>query len=114
MFPIAAIPCIIIAISYMILNYARFGSILEFSHKIILFGVPCLILLHFIVTCCHRTLGGWLFGQCYTVNAIPALMLAIAYIFPDKNKYVKLSEMLLLVGMRLKTVGYILLIIKAL
>ena len=36
-----------------------------------------LILLQFAALCCHATMGGWQFGNRYTIDALPALYTAL-------------------------------------
>lgn len=169
-----AAPCIIAAI-YMILNFARFGSILEFGHTYLpefqeaplgqfhpnyiqenlpkLFAlppvekgivqfpkfngfaffivspiyisyaviwiralikkqadkihwiVPLLIAVHFLILTAHKTMGGFHFGNRYTNDALPVIMLSIAMLLPTNNQ--KYHIPLFLFGLALNIVGTI-------
>jgi len=45
-----------------------------------------LIALHLLLLCLHKTMGGWHFGNRYTVDALPAALLAISAALPINGK----------------------------
>ena len=168
---------VIIAVSYMLLNYARFGSVFEFGHnylpefleakdgqfslnyikqnlsllfelpkvekgiwqypkvngmafylvtpvffvhavtiirsifagrkadKVIVWGVPVLIALNFLFLTMHRTMGGFQFGNRYTLDALPYAVFAIAAIADNKDKYEYWYIPLMLLGLCMNIVG---------
>ena len=174
-------PCFILATSYCILNYARFGSITEFGHNylpeftrittgqfnitylaenlsrmlrlpiydkskhmlnffyadgvafylvnpiFLLFAflliyqifkkekkklpinllIFVLAIVHIISICLHRTLGGWHFGNRYTCDLIPVILLGIALAIPRTKWTNPLLHAILMSGFALNLVGTI-------
>lgn len=177
------IPCVIIALSYCVLNYARFGSIIEFGHNYLpefireeqgqfsitylgrnlarMFRLPevgtkglnfynadgiafwlvnpiFLLLLvvliysvckwicrnndtkadtilgiiitvivsaHIVILCMHRTLGGWHFGNRYTCDMIPAVLIGILLMMPKSEKFMPLPRLVFMFGFMLNLLG---------
>lgn len=171
-------PCVI-AISYMALNYARFGSPIEFGHnylpefveaedgqfsfgyirqnlpllfkfpqvkdgvwqypkfngmafyfvtpvflvhiitvlravlegrkadRVILWGIPVLIALNFLLLTMHRTMGGYQFGNRYTLDALAYAVFAIAATADKEDKYEKIYIPLMIIGFCVNLVGTI-------
>lgn len=169
----------IIALSYMILNYCRFGSIVEFGHNylpeftrtktgqfhlsylsenlghlirlpqkgeagaaviyyttdgmafwlmiplfvtiiaawiyalvkqkprdwFVLIGIPVLAVLHIIFICCHRTLGGWQFGDRYLLDLLPYLFYGLLIWKPRQEWFVKWNRPLFFMGMAVHFIG---------
>lgn len=179
------VPMMIIALSYMLLNYARFGNPLEFGHNLLpehvrsqngqfdlsyilknfptLFTIPevgqngkweysgfgdisiflvspifisyvvyviysfvkknnkntvftilCLvvIVMHLIALSAHVNLGGSQFGNRYTNDVLPVVLLNIAMLLPEKNKWEKYNAILLFMGLAVNITGSVLFYIK--
>lgn len=67
---------------------------------------PLLILAHFAALCCHATMGGWQFGNRYTVDALPALYCALMLLLrTDRSDPVPLNLPLCLWGAGLNLAG---------
>lgn len=79
------------------------------AERVIFFAVPFFILLHFLLLCLHRTMGGWHFGNRYTVDALPVLLLGIVSLKPDRKLFQLLNLPLLLFGAGINIAGTILL-----
>lgn len=177
-----AIATAIIALSYMILNYCRFGSIVEFGHNylpeftrtstgqfhlsylkenlqhlirlplkgenggplqfqtsdgmafwlaiplfitilvawgyalvkrkeknlLILIMLPVLAILHVLFICCHRTLGGWQFGDRYLLDLLPYLFYGLLLWKPKEEWFVRWNRPLFYGGMALHMIGIVL------
>lgn len=184
------IPCFMVALSYFILNYARFGSIFEFGHNYLpeftrtetgqfniaylaqnlkqMFRLPVfndtkrlnfyncdgialwlvnpvfilfliiliyktytvirkkaakhiydntelstpflilsLALVHIIILCMHKTLGGWHFGNRYTCDIIPAIFTGTMLCMPNNDKFKPVTQFILIFGFALNLVGTI-------
>ena len=173
------IGCGAIAISYMALNYARFGNITEFGHNylpeftrtttgqfnfsylkenllhylrlpaagenggaltffssdgmafwliapifITMIGVwvyalvkkrkenftllvmlPILAVLHLLIICCHKTLGGWQFGNRYLLDMLPYLFFGLALWKPKGEKFVQWNTVILVFGFAINLIG---------
>ena len=174
-----AIGCGSIAISYMILNFARFGNILEFGHNylpeftrtttgqfnlvyleenikkyfrlpqttadsgalqfysadgmafwligpifitiivawlyaivkkrkgnmVLLCMLPILTSIHLFIICCHRTLGGWQFGNRYLLDMLPYLFLGLALWKPEGERFMKWNIPLFSLGFAINLIG---------
>lgn len=172
----------LLAISYMALNYARFGNPFEFGHNYLpefqraengqfsleylsknwsdLFRIPtfdaesgkiklykhdcqaiefinpiCVMALlalaaglirkrmkpspeavllvlgaaaHLMIVLCHRTLGGWQFGNRYIVDLLPYVFCGIVCAMPQSRAYAALCRVLCCVGVAVNVVGTIL------
>lgn len=176
-----AIPMLIVALSYMVLNYARFGNPAEFGHNLLpehvrseqgqfnlsyilknfpsLFTIPkagdsgkweysgfgdvniflvspifisyavymiyslvkkCnkdrvftflslgLIIVHFLALSAHVNLGGSQFGNRYTNDVLPIVLLNIAFLLPEKRSWEKYNAVLLLMGLTMNIIGSVL------
>lgn len=174
------IPCLLIAMSYCILNYARFGSIVEFGHNYLpefvreengqfsleylmpnlgrMFRLPVmtpengdrfnfynadgialwlvnpvLLLLvitliykiikarnkdtfiavlifvlacvHVVILCMHRTLGGWHFGNRYTCDMLPAVLVGVLLTLPEDKRFMVVPRLIFIFGFALNLVG---------
>lgn len=168
-----------IALSYMILNFARFGSIVEFGHNYLpeftrtttgqfniaylkenlknylrlpqvsenggplqfysadgmafwligpifitimaawiyamvkkrkgnlalLLLLPVLAGIHLIIICCHKTLGGWQFGNRYLVDMLPWLFFGLLLWKPEEEKFVRWNIPILAFGFAINLIG---------
>ena len=65
-----------------------------------------LILLQFAALCCHATMGGWQFGNRYTIDALPALYTALTLLQKrDESDLQPLAVPLCLWGVGLNLTG---------
>lgn len=172
------IPMMLVALSYMILNYARFGSIIEFGHNYLpefmraeqgqfslkyvlpnlknLFRLPkvsesgqldfynmngilfllvspmfisyfyyiikdflyrkkltihiglfLLIIIHIFLLICHKTMGGWHFGNRYINDTLPFVFFGILALQSDKKDCIWLHSILCHFGILLNIIGTI-------
>lgn len=174
------IPMTIVALSYMLLNYFRFGSVFEFGHNYLpefvraekgqfhvdymanniksLFHLPevtdqgklvidhfgnlnfmlaspiviaailglvyatvqrdrkilgmglltmVLVVIYLIITVMHRTMGGWHFGNRYTIDILPYIFVLVGLISAKYPKLVKYYVPLCVYGCMLNVVGTI-------
>lgn len=68
-------------------------------------AIPVLIGMHFLFLTAHKTMGGYHFGNRYTLDALPALLLSLAAIAPySKEKY---HTPLFILGIALNIAGTI-------
>lgn len=170
-----AVPTLVIAASYMALNYARFGNPIEFGHNYLpefvrapegqfswsyfksnfplvlrlpgwdaekqrlifytgetmafwlinpmyiaigfaaVLGIrkkqplalllPCLALVHLVFLCCHKTLGGWQFGNRYLVDMMPWLFYGLLTWMPEGSRFTRWSVPLLAWGAAINAIG---------
>ncbi len=173
------IPCFLVALSYCILNYARFGSIFEFGHNylpeftrtetgqfnlaylkgnlanmfrlpkliedtgmmnfftsdgiafwlvnpiIILFVISiiyklvksrdkklalgimilALLMVHIVILCLHRTLGGWHFGNRYTCDTLPVVLFGTLICMPESERFKPAVYVVFIFGFALNLLG---------
>lgn len=65
-----------------------------------------LILVHFAALCCHATMGGWQFGNRYTVDALPALYFSLLALLREEPSDLRgLNYPLCLWGLGLNLAG---------
>ena len=175
-----AVPTMLIASVYMALNYARFGSIIEFGHnylpeftdaehgqfssiylkenfkrlfrlpklgqdgvldfhkfdgvafwlvnpivisyliyyvsrctrkyvdKVLLIVIPVLIALHLFLICLHKTLGGWHFGNRYTIDFLPFMFYSLLCLTSYKNDWLmRFQYPIFIFGLALNVAGTI-------
>lgn len=169
----------VIAIFYMVLNYARFGSVLEFGHNYLpeftrtstgqfhlsylaenikhlfrmpwgdgkgnalhfftsngmafwlvtplfltvgaawIYGIvkkrkeclpvliflPVLVIFHVLFLCCHKTLGGWHFGNRYLLDLLPYLIAGFLLWKPRSRQFDRWNIPLFMLGFALNLIG---------
>lgn len=71
--------------------------------------VPLLSLAYIFVICCHRTLGGWQFGDRYLLDVLPYLFFGLVLWMPRGDRFARLCLPLMTWGAALNLVGTILL-----
>ena len=65
-----------------------------------------LILVHFVTLCLHATMGGWQFGNRYTIDALPALYFALMRLLrEDRSDLPALTRPLCLWGLGVNLAG---------
>jgi len=99
-------------INPVFVTYAIFGiyaCVKKYSmDKFVIFVTPLLILANFFVLTLHKTMGGWQWGNRYTIDAIPFVMLALFAAFQDREVKIGLklaSGFLFFFGLCLSLVG---------
>ena len=174
-----AIGPLMVAASYMILNYCRFGSILEFGHtylpefvraengqfsltylpsnfsqlfrlpqpggengaltyytfecqafyliapiflsiaaawffallrkrreqRFMLICLPLLALIHLFILLCHRTMGGWQWGNRYLLDMLPYLFLGLLVWMPKGERFTRWNMPLFILGTVINVIG---------
>lgn len=63
---------------------------------------------HLMIVLCHRTLGGWQFGNRYIVDLLPYVFCGIVCAMPQSRAYAALCRVLCCVGVAVNVVGTIL------
>ena len=71
----------------------------------VLIMLPIIIVAHVFMICCHRTLGGWQFGNRYLLDMMPWLFAAFLLWMPEDDRYVRWSVPLLGWGAALNIIG---------
>jgi hypothetical protein len=64
-----------------------------------------LALLHLVLTCCHRTMGGVQFGNRYLVDLLPPLYLGLCLWMPKGERFRQWQIPLFIFGLVLNTLG---------
>lgn len=67
--------------------------------------LPVLALAHLLILCCHKTLGGWQFGNRYLVDLLPWLFACFALWKPKSARFDALCLPLATLGICLNLVG---------
>ncbi|MCL2343398.1 MAG: hypothetical protein FWC62_05835 [Firmicutes bacterium] len=78
--------------------------------RFVMIVTPLLILVNFFLLTLHKTMGGWQWGNRYTIDAIPFMMLALFAAFQDREVKIGLklaAESLFFFGLCLNLVGTI-------
>lgn len=47
--------------------------------------LPALIAVHFLIVVCHRTLGGWQFGNRYLLDMLPYVLWGMLRLAPEED-----------------------------
>jgi hypothetical protein len=95
-----ASPIFISIFIYQLAHIIRKGA----KNKIAVLLLPVLISLHFLVFTMHKTMGGWHFGNRYTVDALPFAFLSLLLVIEDRS-YKKIDYTLFFLGLALNVVG---------
>lgn len=76
--------------AFYLLNFGLllglFACVRPKESKSLRFALPLLMLLHIVFVLCHRTLGGWQFGNRYLVDLLPFLLLGLLMHLPRNGK----------------------------
>ena len=72
---------------------------------VMMLTVSGLAVLHLFVTCMHRTLGGFQFGNRYLLDALPFLFLGILLWKSDRRQFDECQLPLLVLGAGLNILG---------
>ena len=67
--------------------------------------IPLVSLLYLLVICCHRTLGGWQFGDRYLLDLMPYLFFGLVLWMPRGERFRTLCTPLMLFGFALNMIG---------
>ena len=70
-----------------------------------LFLLPVLALAHILILCCHKTLGGWQFGNRYLVDLLPWMFACFALWEPKSDRFDRLCLPLAFLGGAVNLVG---------
>lgn len=83
----------------------RAAAVEKKTDKVIMWGIPVLICVHFLILTAHRTMGSYQFGNRYTLDALPFAAFAAAYL--GRDKYDICYTPLMLLGLCMNIVGTI-------
>jgi len=75
------------------------------KNYVTLIMIPILVLAHVLFICCHRTLGGWHFGNRYLLDALPYLYYGLLLWMPREGWFAKINQPLFFLGFSLNLVG---------
>ncbi|MCR5691919.1 MAG: hypothetical protein K6G62_06845 [Eubacterium sp.] len=75
------------------------------KNYVTLIMIPILVLAHILFICCHRTLGGWHFGNRYLLDALPYLYYGLLLWMPREGWFAKINQPLFFLGFSLNLVG---------
>ena len=67
--------------------------------------LPVIAILHVFVLCCHRTLGGWQFGNRYLLDMMPWLFAGLLLWMPEDDRFARWSVPLMAWGVTLNAIG---------
>ena len=67
--------------------------------------LPIIIAAHVFVLCCHRTLGGWQFGNRYLLDMMPWLFAGFLMWMPEDDRFARWSVPLMAWGVALNAIG---------
>lgn len=67
--------------------------------------IPVMTLAYVGILCCHRTLGGWQFGDRYLLDVLPYLFFGMTLWMPRGDRFVRLCMPLAVFGAALNVVG---------
>ncbi len=75
------------------------------EYRPILYMLPVLVLLHVFIICCHKTLGGWHFGNRYLLDTLPYLFLGLLLFKPKSDDFVRWNIPLFFLGFAINLIG---------
>lgn len=101
---------IFLVIPMLLLGIAVWGMYLktkglQANWKLVLPGV---CVLHILFICCHKTLGGWHFGNRYVTDTIPYVYMGMLVCMPKKEWFHKLAIPFGVLGMAINIIGTVL------
>jgi hypothetical protein len=90
--------CFLAAFMYAVVYKGR-------KHLFELIALPLMLLCHLLIVCCHRTLGGYQFGNRYLVDMLPYVFYGLLALRPRERNFHLLVSMLLVMGFALNLMG---------
>lgn len=75
------------------------------QQRVLILLLPLLALLHVFVICCHRTLGGWHFGNRYLLDLLPYLFYGLLVWKPDEDWFARWNMPLFYLGLSMQLIG---------
>lgn len=75
------------------------------EYQTLLVLIPVLVLIHVFIICCHKTLGGWHFGNRYLLDTLPYLFLGFLLWRPKEDSFVRWNIPLFFLGLAVNLVG---------
>lgn len=73
--------------------------------KAVRYLLPVLLLIHLLIVLCHRTLGGWQFGNRYLVDLLPWLFYGFLCWAPEDARFMKAGLPLMCLGVSVNLIG---------
>ena len=67
--------------------------------------LPVMVVAHVVFLCCHRTLGGWQFGNRYLLDMMPWLFLGLLTWMPEDDRFARWSTPLMAWGFAINAIG---------
>lgn len=71
----------------------------------LLIMLPLLAVAHLLIICCHKTLGGWQFGNRYLLDMMPYLFFGLTLWKPKGEKFVQWNTVILVFGFAINLIG---------
>lgn len=71
----------------------------------LLIMLPLLAVAHLLIICCHKTLGGWQFGNRYLLDMMPYLFFGLVLWKPKGEKFVQWNTVILVFGFAINLIG---------
>ena len=68
-------------------------------------SLPLMIAIHVVIICCHKTLGGYQFGNRYIVDILPYIYYGIITWKPERNCISQLNIPLFMLGFSVNLIG---------
>ena len=66
---------------------------------------PLMLGAHLLIVCCHRTLGGYQFGNRYLVDMLPFVYAALAMFMPLGERFAAANVPLFFMGFAVNLIG---------
>ncbi|MBR5152289.1 MAG: hypothetical protein IKW60_02010 [Clostridia bacterium] len=77
------------------------------GHLLLSVLIPCTVVVHFLLLTAHKTMGGHHFGNRYTLDALPYILVAMLLLMNDNEETEKFHYPLAMLGIALNIVGTI-------
>lgn len=75
------------------------------KYQTLLILIPVLVLIHVFIICCHKTLGGWHFGNRYLLDTLPYLFFGFLLWRPKSDTFVRWNIPLFFLGLAVNLIG---------
>lgn len=90
--------------SYVI--YLIYGIIIKKdTPRVLLWLIPCSVIVHLLLLTAHKTMGGFHFGNRYPIDALPYAFLGILYLMNQDDRLEKIQYPLAVLGLLINVIG---------
>ena len=75
------------------------------TNRVLIWLIPCTVIIHLVCLTAHKTMGGFHFGNRYPLDSLPYVFLGILYLMPKEDRLERFQYPLAILGLLINVVG---------